>query len=72
MLQFLESVIVYGQGIWPYNIYGTFTYTFSLFQAWHSWAVMNFECVQFYKNKLDAASAEIGTGICCGTFLLYS
>jgi len=23
------------------------------FQAWHSWAVVNFECVLHYKNKLD-------------------
>lgn len=25
-----------------------------LHKAWHSWAVMNFECVQFYKNKIEA------------------
>uniref|UniRef100_H2Y9H2 non-specific serine/threonine protein kinase n=1 Tax=Ciona savignyi TaxID=51511 RepID=H2Y9H2_CIOSA len=24
-------------------------------KAWHSWAVINFECVLFYKNKLDEA-----------------
>ncbi|XP_039269325.2 serine/threonine-protein kinase mTOR-like [Styela clava] len=23
------------------------------YKAWHSWAVVNFECVQFYKNKVD-------------------
>uniref|UniRef100_H2Y9G8 Serine/threonine-protein kinase TOR n=1 Tax=Ciona savignyi TaxID=51511 RepID=H2Y9G8_CIOSA len=27
----------------------------SWYKAWHSWAVINFECVLFYKNKLDEA-----------------
>ena len=27
--------------------------TETLLQAWHSWAVVNFECVLFYKNKMD-------------------
>ncbi|XP_078489638.1 serine/threonine-protein kinase mTOR-like [Ciona intestinalis] len=28
----------------------------SWYKAWHSWAVVNFECVLFYKNKLDIAT----------------
>nr|CAB3264065.1 serine/threonine-protein kinase mTOR-like [Phallusia mammillata] len=28
----------------------------SWYKAWHSWAVVNFECVLFYKNKMDTPS----------------